>query len=99
VIEWLASAAPGAEASAAVRAKLRATILGSSKVLQPDFFIKHYANRIIAWSVDAEDILRAKLPAFANLSTQEKKGIHGQINQVVFIIPIACKAPDAGAVP
>ena len=99
VIEWLASAAPGAEASAAVRAKLRATILGSSKVLQPDFFIKHYANRIIAWSGDDEDNLRAKLPEFANLSSQEKKAIRGQINQVVFIIPIACKAPDAGAVP
>lgn len=99
VTEWLANTASGPSASAAIREKIRTTILGSKKVLQPEFFIKHYANRIVAWSKDAEDNLRTKLPIFANLSKQEKQGIRGQINQVVFIIPISCKAPDAGAVP
>lgn len=99
VTEWLASTASGPSASAAIREKIRTTILGSKKVLQPEFFIKHYANRIVAWSKGAEDNLRTKLPVFADLNTQEAKGIRGQINQVVFIIPISCKAPDPGAVP
>lgn len=99
VTEWLANTASGATASAALRAKIRTTILGSKKVLQPEFFIKHYANRIVAWSKIAEDNLRTKLPIFATLSPSDKKGLRGQINQVVFIIPISCTAPEAGAVP
>lgn len=99
VTDWLVNTASGPSASAAIREKIRTTILGSKKVLQPEFFIKHYANRIVAWSKKDEDNLRTKLPIFANLSTQEKKGLRGQINQVVFIIPISCKAPAAGAVP
>lgn len=98
VTEWLVSAAGSPSASTAIRAKLRTTILGGKKVLQPDFFIKHYANRIIAWDEVAEANLRAKLPGFANLGARVKNDLRGQINQVVFIIPISCKAPDAGVV-
>lgn len=99
VTEWLARAAKDPADSAAVRKKIRMTILGSRKVLQPDFFTKHYANRIVAWSSGAEDYLRAMLPEFARLDTKEKGGIRGQINQVVFIVPIPCAAPEAGAIP
>lgn len=99
VTDWLARAAKDPAGSDAVRKKIRTTILGSRKTLQPDFFTKHYANRIVAWSPAAEKNLRAKLPEFARLDTKEKSGIRGQINQVVFIIPIGCAAPEAGATP
>lgn len=94
VVEWLLKvAAPGPAESTELRGKLKRLLLGSRKVLEPDFFIKHYANRIIAWSTDAENNLRAKLADVTKLRGKDRQANINTMNQVVFIVPIPCQLP------
>lgn len=98
VTELLTSTATGPNESTALRGKIRQLLLGSKKVLQPDFFVKHYANRIVAWSEAAEINLRAKIAGIDSLSAKERKANLGTMNQVVFIVPIPCKLPVDGMI-
>ncbi len=95
VVDWVLKAAARPDESTELRGKLKRLLLGSRKVLEPDFFLKHYANRIIAWSADAEDNLRGKLANLPNLRGKDRSSTLNTMNQVVFIVPIPCQLPGA----
>jgi len=97
VTKLLTDVAASPDESTALRGKIRQMLLGGKKVLAPDFFLKHYANRIVAWSTGAEQNLRAKIADITQLSPKDRAAILGQMNQVVFIVPIPCKLPVEGA--
>ncbi len=94
VVDWmLKAAASGPAESTELRGKLKRLLLGSRKILEPGFFLKHYANRIIYWSPDAEDNLRSNLAKLSSLSGKNHQDTVNTMNQVVFIVPIPCQLP------
>ncbi len=94
VVDWiLKSAASGPAESTELRGKLKRLLLGSRKVLAPDFFLKHYANRIVAWDTEAENNLRSKIANLPRLRFKDRRSTLNTMNQVVFIVPIPCQLP------
>lgn len=79
----------------ALRGKIKRLLLGSRKTLDLDFFNRNYANRMIAWSPEEEETLRANVADAANLRGNERRKTVRLINQVAFVVPLPCKLPEA----
>lgn len=77
----------------AMRGKLKRLILNSHKILEPQFLLKHYESRMVAWSPEDEATLRANVRKHQELRGAGRTWTLNTLNQVVFVVPIPCKLP------
>lgn len=81
----------------ALAGKLQKVLLSNRRVIEPDFFRKHFTNRLIAWSSDAEALLRVNIHEFETLRGRTRPWTNRIMNQVVFVVPLPCKLPRTEA--
>jgi len=94
--ELLAATLSDEAERAALGAKVKRLILSDRRLLAPEFFAAHYAEGMIGWSRGSEEALRSLL---AGRSGWEEAWTRDTINQVAFVVPIACEMPAARSVP
>lgn len=73
--------------------KIHKLLLSNRRVLAADFFSKHYTNRLIAWSREVEETLRANIAGYDALRGRGRAWTNRILNQVVFVVPLPCKLP------
>lgn len=93
VLSKLLEAAASQEERERLEAKFKYLALGSRKVLTATLFRKSYQNRMYAWSVDEEKLLRTQVASYQTLAWAEKNRVDNLLNQVVIIVPIPCDLP------
>ena len=92
VIDMLTENMRTSSEAAELRRKIKTLRLGSTKALEIEFFREHVPDRMIAWSFEEEQTLKASV---------EDDGLRGQtrnktrrlLNQVVFLVPLPCTLP------
>lgn len=81
----------------ALLGKIHKVLLSNHRVIEPDFFRKHFTNRLIGWSSPAEETLRANIAEYDALQGRARVWTNRIMNQVVFVVPLPCKLPRAEA--
>ncbi|MBK8266745.1 MAG: hypothetical protein IPK80_36140 [Nannocystis sp.] len=80
---------------AALGAKVKRLILSDRRPLAPEFFAAHHVDGMITWSPGNEAALRSLLKERDGGATAWARDT---INQVAFVVPIACELPPARSV-
>lgn len=97
VVDMLLENAGGQTERTALQGKIRRVLLSNRRLIEPDFFHKHFTNRLIAWSGADEGTLRARIAGFDKLRGRPHSWTNRVMNQVVFVVPLPCPLPGASA--
>ncbi len=77
-----------------LRGKIKRLRLPSTKALEIDFFSERPPDRIIAWSPEEEETLRANIADAKQLSWSARRQTRALLNQMVLLVPLPCDLPS-----